>query len=386
MSIRKNIRMLRQSASAREVGPCDWWLIGLTLMLLCIGLLMVLSASGIIAERLAGDKYYFFQRQLIFAGIGGIAMAVAANISLDRLDRLHYPLLFGAFILLLITVSPLGTRANGASRWLSLGIVSIQPLEFTKIALALYLAYFMSSKRDLVRTFSKGLVPPFLVTIIFCLILLAQPDFGGAAMLAMILFFMCLAGGTRFIYLFFSILMGVMLAAALIIHSPYRARRLVAFMDPFKEAQDAAYQLVQSLLAFGSGGMFGRGMGGSQQKMLYLPEAHNDFIMAVLGEELGFLGVSVVMLLFFLIFVRCYRIVMGQRELRDRFSAFGITLVLALGAVLNLAVVLGMAPPKGVPMPFLSYGGSSLVCSMICIGLLLNYSRFSRDRVNNNSR
>jgi len=205
--------------------------------------------------------------------------------------------------------------------------------------------------------------------------LLLQPDFGGAVILGMILFFMCLAGGTRFIYLFLSVAMGLMITVGLIMHAPYRMRRLIAFLDPFKDAQDAGYQLVQSLLAFGSGGMFGVGMGGSSQKMLYLPEAHNDFIMAVLGEELGFLGVSVVMLLFLLIFIRCYRIIAGQENIRDRLSAFGITLVLALGAVFNLAVVLGMAPPKGVAMPFLSYGGSSLVCSMICVGLLLNYSR-----------
>ncbi len=375
MNTRGNIRPVRQAAPARELGSYDWWLIGLTLMLLCLGLLMVLSASGIEGERLAGDKYYFFQRQLLFAGIGGVGLAIAASIPLEKLNRWHYPLLFGSFILLLITLTPLGTKVNGASRWISLRVLSIQPLEFAKIALALYLAYFMSTKRDLVKTFSRGVIPPFAVTILFCVMLLAQPDFGGAAMLAMILFFMCLAGGTRFIYLFMSVALGVFMSMMLILHSPYRARRLTAFLDPFKEAQDAAYQLVQSLLAFGSGGMFGVGMGGSSQKLLYLPEAHNDFIMAVLGEELGFLGVSVVMLLFLLIFIRCYRIVIGQTELRDRLSAFGITLVLALGAVLNLAVVLGMAPPKGVPMPFLSYGGSSLVCSMICVGLLLNYSR-----------
>ncbi len=140
-------------------------------------------------------------------------------------------------------------------------------------------------------------------------------------------------------------------------------------------AQDSGYQLAQSFYALGSGGFFGVGMGASTQKMFYLPEAHNDFIMAVLGEELGFLGISVVMLLFALMFARCYRIVLGQKELRDRMTAFALSLILALGAVLNLAVVMGMAPPKGVAMPFLSYGGSSLLCSLICVGLLLNYSR-----------
>jgi len=376
-----NNRTMRSRRGAAGVvqaephGAYDWWLIALVLMLLCIGLLMVLSASGIVAERLSGNKYHFFQRQLVFAGAGGVALMIAAALPREKLNRWHYPLLFGTAILLFLTLTPLGAKVNGAHRWISFRLFSVQPLEFAKIALALYLAYFMSTKQNLVRTFSKGVIPPFAVTIALGLMLLLQPDFGGAVVLGMILFFMCLAGGTRFIYLFLSVTLGLMMIVGLILHAPYRMRRLVAFLDPFKEAQDAGYQLVQSLLAFGSGGMFGVGMGGSSQKMLYLPEAHNDFIMAVLGEELGFLGVSVVMLLFLLIFVRCYRIIVGQENIRDRLSAFGITLVLALGAVLNLAVVLGMAPPKGVAMPFLSYGGSSLVCSMICIGLLLNYSR-----------
>ena len=233
----------------------------------------------------------------------------------------------------------------------------------------------MSTKQELVKTFSKGIIPPFAMTALFCCLLLAQPDFGGAVVLSLILFFMCLIGGTRFIYLFMAIGVGLAGALALIIFEPYRARRLVAFLDPFADAQNAGYQLVQSLYALGSGGFFGVGMGGSSQKMFYLPEAHNDFIMAVVGEELG---LTLIMVLFAMLFMRCYKIIMGQSDLRDRFSAFGVTLVLAIGATLNLAVVMGMAPPKGVAMPFLSYGGSSLLASMMCIGLLLNFSRTAR--------
>ena len=251
-------------------------------------------------------------------------------------------------------------------------------MEFAKIALALYLAYFMSTKQALVKTFSRGVIPPFAVTGLFCCLLLAQPDFGGAAVLAMILFFMCLVGGTRFIYLFMSIAMAGAGGLALIVHSPYRAQRLAAFLDPFRDAQNAGYQLVQSLYALGSGGLFGVGMGGSAQKMFYLPEAHNDFIMSVVGEEMGFFGITLIMALFGMLFIRCYRIVISQSDLRDKFSAFGIVLVIALGAILNLAVIMGMVPPKGVAMPFLSYGGSNLLTSMICVGLLLNFSRTAR--------
>ncbi|MEG2140460.1 MAG: putative lipid II flippase FtsW [Bilophila sp.] len=375
------MRRAAKRSSAKETpitGQYDRWVIAVVLMLLCIGLVMVLSASGVVAERINGDKYYFFKRQVLYACIGGVALWLTAAMPRDLLYKLQYPFLITTVALLILTLSPLGLKVNGAQRWLSLKIFSVQTLEFAKIALALYLAYFMSSKQDLVKTFSKGVIPPFAMTGFLCCLLLAQPDFGGAAVLAMILFFMCLVGGTRFVYLFLSIGMGLAGGIAMIIHSPYRAKRLTAFLDPFEDAQNAGYQLVQSLYALGSGGFFGVGMGGSAQKMFYLPEAHNDFIMSVVGEELGFFGITLIMVLFTMLFVRCYKIILGQSELRDRFSAFGITMVIALGAILNLAVVMGMVPPKGVAMPFLSYGGSSLLASMVCVGLLLNFSRTAR--------
>ena len=362
-----------------SMGSMDWWLAAVVLTLLCIGLLMVLSSSGVIGERLAGDKYLFFKRQLIFTGVGGITLLIAAWLPRRFIDGLAYPALFFAFLLLFACITPFGLRVNGASRWIRLGSFSLQPMEFARIALVLYLAYFMSTKQALVRTFIKGIIPPFAVTGVICCLLLLQPDFGGAMVMVTLLFFMCLVGGTRFLYLFLTLGLTLGSAVMLVMIEPYRMRRLLAFIDPFKDALDTGYQLVQSLYALGSGGLFGMGMGNSMQKMLYLPEAHNDFIMAVVGEELGFIGVTLIMLLFAMFFTRCYRIIMGQSVLRDRLTAFGITLVIALGAVLNLAVVLGMAPPKGVAMPFLSYGGSSLIASMICVGLLLNYSRTSRE-------
>lgn len=356
----------------------DWLLLTVVLVLLCIGLLMVLSASGMVAERLTGDKYYFFKRQCIFALLSGIVLWFMAVVPRSLIYKLQYPFLFVIIGLLLLTLTPLGTKVNGARRWISFGLFSIQPLEFAKIALALYLAYFMSTKQEIVKIFSKGVIPPFAVTFILSIMLLTQPDFGGAMILVMILFFMCLVGGTRFIYLFLSIAMSCTIAAILVWHSPYRARRLAAFLNPFEDAQNTGYQLVQSLYALGSGGFWGVGIGGSSQKMFYLPEAHNDFIMSVIGEELGFLGITIVMVLFLLFFIRSYSIVVNQRDLRDRLSAFAVTLVIALGCILNLAVIMGMAPPKGVAMPFLSYGGSSLLATMCCVGLLLNLSRVGR--------
>lgn len=361
-----------------EASAFDWPMLIIVLMLLGIGLVTVLSASGIVAEQSYGDKYYFFKRQFLFAFAGGLALFCGACMPRDWLYRLHYPALLCALLLLLITLSPLAPSINGAKRWIRIGFLSLQPMEFVKIALALYLAYFMSAKQDLIKTFSKGVIPPFAVTGLFCFLLLLQPDFGSAVVIASILFFMCVAGGTRFIYIFFSLALACAGAMALAIAEPYRLRRLLAFIDPFQDANNTGYQLVQSLLAIGSGSFFGVGIGASKQKMFYLPEAHNDFIMAVLAEEMGFIGVSLVMALFALLFWRCYRIIMAQSELRDRFIVFALTIILIMGAALNLAVVMGMAPPKGVPMPLLSYGGSNLFATMLCIGLILNFSRTNK--------
>ncbi len=368
----------QSQAGAVSAGGIDWWLFVLLVMLLGIGLVMVLSASGIVAESDYGDKYYFFKKQLAFALAGGLAMGVAAMLPRGILYKSHYPLLFVVLFMLLLTLSPLSPSINGAHRWIRVGPISVQPMEFVKIALAIYLAYYMSSKQELVKTFSRGVLPPFLVTVVFAMLLLLQPDFGSAVVLALLLWLMCIAGGTRFIYIFFAMILAPGVIAALALFEPYRMRRLLAFLDPFKDAHDTGYQLVQSLLAIGSGSFFGVGMGASRQKMFYLPEAHNDFIMAVLAEEMGFVGVSVVMLLFLFFFWRCYLIIKGQEELRARYTAFALSCIIALGVLLNLAVVMGVAPPKGVPMPFLSYGGSNLVAMMTCVGLLLNFSRTAK--------
>ncbi|MDR2821081.1 MAG: putative lipid II flippase FtsW [Desulfovibrio sp.] len=364
-----------QSAEPASTASFDWWLFTIMLSLLAIGLVMVFSASGMVAEQINGDKYHFFTRQLKFAFLGIAALWCAALMPRAWLYKLQYPALFFTLLLMLITLSPYAPAINGAKRWIPIGPFSIQPMEFAKISLALYLAYFMSSKQDLIKTFSRGVIPPFAVTGLFCFLLLLQPDFGSAVILAALLFFMCVAGGTRFIYLFFSVALACGGAMALAIASPYRLRRLLAFINPFDDMQNTGYQLVQSLLAIGSGSFFGVGVGASKQKLFYLPEAHNDFIMAVLAEETGFVGVSLVMLLFALFFWRCYRIIMGQQNLCDRFTAFGLTTILAMGAAMNLAVVMGMAPPKGVPMPLMSYGGSNLLATMLCVGLLMNFSR-----------
>ena len=363
--------------STQRLGQPDWWLLAITMVLVAIGLMMVFSASGIFAERAQADTYYFFKRQLLYALVGGISLVVVAGMPRAMLNNLHYPALLASVVLLVLCIAggPLASKANGAHRWLGYGPLRIQPMEFTKIALVLYLAYFMSAKQAIIKTFSKGVIPPFMITGALCLLLLKQPDFGGAALMTLLLFFMCYVGGTRQIYLIASAAIACGGAWLLMVAEPYRFRRFVAFLDPFSVASDEGYHLVQSFYAFGSGGLAGLGLGASRQKLFYLPESHTDFIMAVMGEEAGFIGMYLFFILIGCFFCRGLFIALNQEHLRERLTAFGILLILALSCLLNLAVVMGVVPPKGVPMPFISYGGSSMVASLLCVGLLLNLSR-----------
>ena len=359
----------------RATGGIDQWLLVATLVLGAFGLIMVLSSSGIMAEQKYQDAYYFFKRQLAFTGVGLAAMIVCIWTPRNLLYSLTYFWVGMAAVMLGLCLTPLGVSVNGASRWIHLGPVNFQPLEFAKISLVFYLAYFFSRKQDLVRTFSVGFLPPFLVTGFLCGLLLMQPDFGGAVVLCGLLFFMCMVGGTRLSYLLGSLVFAGGAAFILISSSPYRLKRWTAFLNPHELAQNEGYQLVQSLYAFGSGKIFGTGFGTGQSKLFFLPEAHNDFIMAVVGEELGFVGMSIFFCLIGFFLYRSFRISLKLEELQDRFTAFGMTCIVALGMVLNLAVVLGTVPPKGVAMPFISYGGSSLTVSFVCAGILLNLSR-----------
>lgn len=368
--------MNKTSKQNEKTGRPDYWLMAAALLLGFFGLMMVLSASGIMAERYFDDKYLFFKKQAIFLVLGTGLMLFCSRISKAFFYNLVYIWLMGAFILLfLCDFTPLAISAGGAKRWLALGPLRLQPLEFAKPALILYLAYFFAKKQDKVKTFSVGFLPPFAITGMLCLLLMLQPDFGGAVFIAMLLFFMSLVGGTRISYLFTSLIFAVGAGYLLITSSPYRLKRMTAFLDPFKNARDEGYQLVQSLYAFGSGHFFGEGLGAGKQKLFFLPEAHNDFIMAVVGEELGFIGVAVIFMVIGLLLWRGFKIALAQEDLQDRFTAYGLTLILALGFFLNLAVVMGTVPPKGVPMPFVSYGGSSLMVSCLCAGILLNLSR-----------
>jgi cell division protein FtsW len=367
---------ITQREAARQIMNYDVVLLGAILSLASLGLIMVMSASGIMAEKVYGDKYALFWKQVLFMVAGLTVLVFAARANMAFFYRNTYTwLLLAAGLLILTIFSPFSTTAGGASRWLRLGPFSVQPLEAAKIALVFYLAYFFANKQEMVKTFSVGFLPPILMTGALCFLLLLQPDFGGAVFLSALLFLMCLVGGTRIIFLASVGMLGLVSAALLVVNSPYRFRRVFSFLDPFKDAQNSGYQLVQSLYGLGSGGWFGQGLGEGKQKLFFLPEAHNDFIMSVIGEELGFIGISLVIILIGLVLWRTVMISIRQEAMHDRITAFGMGAIIIIGGLLNMGVVMGAIPPKGVPMPFISYGGSHLVAGFFCAGVLLNLSR-----------
>jgi len=368
-----------QRENTKTDGSLDYFLLGAVICMAALGLIMVMSSSGIMAEKVWGDKYALFWKQVIFMSLGFVVLVLAMSAPLQFFYKNTYIWLGLTAVLLMLTlISPFSTKAYGASRWLRLGPISVQPLEAAKIALVFYLSYFFANKQEMVKTFSVGFLPPLMMTGGLCCLLLLQPDFGGAVFLAALLFLMCLVGGTRFIFLGSAIILGIFSAVLLVVNSPYRFRRFFAFLDPFADAQNSGYQLVQSLYGLGSGGWLGQGLGEGKQKLFFLPEAHNDFIMSVIGEELGFVGLSLVFILLGIILWRTLVISIKQASLRDRITAFGMGAIIVIGGVLNSAVVLGAIPPKGVPMPFLSYGGSHLLSGFFCAGVLLNLSRRSQ--------
>jgi cell division protein FtsW len=369
---------MHEAVKQHPFAGLDYWLLGTVLVLSGIGLVMVLSASGVVSERSFGDAHFFFRKQALFIGAGMVLIWILIRVDLQIFFRTAYLWVALGVICLGLTLTGLGVEANGATRWLDLGGYSFQPLELAKVALVFYLASFFSRKQEMVKTFSVGFLPPVVVTGLFCMLLVRQPDFGGAVFMVGLLFLISLVGGTRLIYLVSSGVLAGGLGAYLVLHSPYRAQRFFAYLDPFKDMYGSGYQLVQSLYALGSGGWWGLGLGSGRQKLFYLPDAHNDFILAVIGEELGFMGISVIFLCLGIILWRSFNIAARQTELIERFTGLGMALILGIGALLNAAVVLGSIPPKGVPMPFVSYGGSNLLVSFFCVGVLLNLSRRGR--------
>jgi cell division protein FtsW len=357
------------------IGSADAVLYGTVIALIAFGVVMVYSASAVFASQTYDNGYFFLVRHGIFALIALPMIVAVARIDYHRYRVLTYPLLAAVVALMLVTIFGLGHSAGGAARWIAVGPVHIQPAEIAKVAVIFYLAYSLSKKREKIKTFSVGFLPHVLVAGGVMLLCVKQPDFGSAVMIGMLTFVLLFTAGAKLGYLLGAGLLTAPVVYALVAFVQYRRDRFIGFLDPFGTRQGAGYQVAESLLSFGSGGLSGVGIGDSRQKLFYLPEAHTDFISAIVGEELGFIGLAVLITGFLIVFWRGMRSALRAKDEYGTYLAVGITMFLGMQAFTNLAVAMGMLPTKGLALPFISYGGSSLLVNSAAVGVLLNVSR-----------
>ncbi len=358
----------------------DFILIIVTLSLLAIGLIMVYSASAIwAAYKFEGDSFYFAKRQLLFAGVGVVCMFLIMNVDYWTWRTWAKLIVIVCFVLLLAVLVPgIGVERNGSRSWIGVGAFSIQPSEFMKLAMIAFLAKFLSERQKFITSFKKGLMPSLgLVFLAFGLIML-QPDLGTGTVMVGTCVVMIFISGARVIHFAWLGLLGVAGFVGLIASAPYRIKRITSFLDPWADPQNSGFQMIQSFYAIGPGGLFGLGLGQSRQKFFYLPEPQTDFIFAIISEELGFIGGTLVILLFALLLWRGVRIALGAPDLYGSLVAVGIIAMVAIQVMINIGVVTGLMPVTGITLPLLSYGGSSLTLMLIAIGVLLNISRYSR--------
>jgi len=354
----------------------DPWLVLAVAALVGLGLVMVFNVSYFYAQERFGDALLFFRKHVLSIVLGASIAVFASRLRSDQYARLAYPLLVIALVTLVVVLVPgIGIVRGGARRWLHLGPLGLQPSELAKFAVVLYLARSLVKKGERVATFRLGIVPHYVVVgVVACLVLL-EPDFGTAALTAGVLVLMLFAGGVPLRLLAVPALAAVPGLAVIAWKAPYRWARIVAFLNPEADPLGVNFQLKQSFIAFGSGGIWGLGLGESRQKMFYLPEAHTDFLFSVIGEELGLGGAILVLALFGVVAARGFRIAVRHPDPFASLLAFGVTLSLVLQGVVNAGVVLGCLPTKGLALPFLSYGGSAMIAALAQVGVLLALAR-----------
>jgi cell division protein FtsW len=359
----------------KKLEEYDLVIMLMAIALTCFGVVMVYSASSVMAAKKFHDGFFFLKRQGVFALLGFGLMVATMQINYQFWRKLAAPILLGCIVLLVLVLIPgIGGTAGGASRWIKLPGFNFQPSEIAKIALIMYMAYSLDRKQDKIKELGAGFVSYMLILLVMLGLLLKQPDMGSALTLAAVAIIMLFAAGTRLVYIISIFLMSMPFIYFLIMNVAYRKRRIMAFLDPWQDPQNSGFQIIQSWLALGTGGLFGQGLGEGKQKLFYLPEAHTDFILSVVGEELGFFGVVVIIGMFFLLVQRAMRIAVAAPDPFGRFLALGIAVLFGIEASVNMGVVTGLLPTKGLALPFISYGGSSLLISLFAVGILLNIS------------
>ncbi|MGE0546540.1 MAG: putative lipid II flippase FtsW [Kofleriaceae bacterium] len=369
---------LQQPGATLPERPYDLVLLSAVLGLLTLGTIGIYSSTAGAGLTKFQHPTYFLERQLAFVTVGGLAMWAGARLDYRKLRQWTYPLLM--LSLLLLGVALLAPARNGATRWIPLGPLTFQPIEIAKLALVTYLAYSLGRKADRVKTFTVGFVPHLVVCGAMVVLLLKQPDLGSSVVLGATTLAMLFMAGARVSYIMLALLAAAPVAYHLVVGTPWRMQRFLAYFNPEAYADGVAYQLHQAKIAIGSGGLFGNGLGDGLQTLGYVPEARTDFIMAPIGEELGFVGIALVLILFGVVVWRGIRATLGARDVFGGYLAFGITLLFGVQALFNVGVVLGIVPNKGITLPLVSYGGSSLVTTMFLVGLLLNVGRRAERR------
>jgi len=356
-------------------GAPDMLIFFVVLLLLAIGIIMVFSASYY--DTIAKDPYYYLRKQLTWGALSLAAMFVMLKIDFFRLKPFINPVFALTLLLLVAVLIPgVGTEVKGSQRWIDLGFTNLQPSEVMKFVLVLFLAKDLSNPGKRLDRFFSDLGPYLVIIGVIGALIMKEPDLGTTIAITITAGVILFAAGLKWLHVIVLGVTGVAAVAGLIIQEPYRLNRIIGYLDPWAHASKEGYQTVNSLYALGSGGLFGMGLGNSRQKLDFLPEQHTDFIFAILGEELGFVGAFLVVMLFFLLAWRGYRAALRCPDLFGSYLAAGITTAIVFQAFINMGVVTGLLPVTGISLPFISYGGSSLLLSMIGIGMLLNISRY----------
>lgn len=360
-------------------GQPDYILLATIFLLLIFGVIMVFSSSYVMAYKWYGNSFYFFNKQLTYAIIAVIVFAMAMNMDFHFWRKIAIPILIiSIFLLFMLYMPGLARSIRGAKRWLMIGPVSLQPSEIAKFALILYIADCLTRKNEKdISTFMRGILPVFIITVLIFVLIFDQPDFSTAIVIMGCSFIMLFIGGSKITQLFALIVLLIPPGILLALGEDYRRIRLLSFLNPWEDPLKSGFHIIQSLLALGSGGLTGVGIAESRQKFFYLPDQHTDFIFSIIGEELGFIGVFFVILLFLLFLWRGFMISLKTQDVFGSLIAAGITSMIVFQAVINISVVTKLIPTTGITLPFISYGGSSLIVNMLCCGILLNISKNS---------
>lgn len=357
----------------------DYPLLITVILLTSLGLIMVFSSSAILAQEKFGGSLYFLKRMVVHSLLGFALMALFLRVPYFYWRRLVYVLLVSCFVLMTLTLfSDWGVKVGGAKRWLNFGWFNFQPSEMAKMGLILFMAYSLDKKQEKMEQFSVGVLPNVAITGLLILLVLMGRDLGCAFVMGLFVLVMLFLGGARIKHLFLLSLASIPILYHLISQEGYRLRRVLSFLNPWGDRYGAGFQIIQSLLAFNEGGVFGKGLGAGQQKLFYLPEAHTDFIFSVLGEELGLVGVLTTIGLFLFLVARGLQVAKKAPDPFGRYLALGVIVLIGVQSVLNMGVVMGLLPTKGLVLPFIGYGGSSLMMTLMAIGVLLNVSTYQK--------